>query len=212
MSGVRDPDLKTQGLYLSSAKDSPRLTLGGELVAVAACLRSSVCRPWGITEGVQEPDCGVLPMALPHHRKLTRGTHQYQFWQQNELAREHFTRAIQVAEQGGHLLEQAEPNRHLTFDALFRGDLEAALTHAQRALSFREAGGFRPYQPFDHLALRDIYLKKGDTARAEFHLQQASALASAMGFSTLVSSLIDTTNISHGHMQAVHCCDAIEHP
>lgn len=118
----------------------------------------------------------------------------YQFWQQNELAREHFTRAIQAAEQGGHILEQAEPHRHLAFDALFSGDLEAALPHAQRALFFREAGGFRPYQLFDHLALRDIYLKHGDTTRAEFHLQQASVLAEAMGFSTLVSSLIETTN------------------
>lgn len=118
----------------------------------------------------------------------------YQFWQQNELAREHFARAIQAAEQGGHILEQAEPHRHLTIDALFRGDLEAALTHALRALSFREAGGFRPYQPFDHLTLRDIYLKQGDIARAEFHLQQASALAEAMGFSTLVSSLVEATN------------------
>jgi tetratricopeptide (TPR) repeat protein len=118
----------------------------------------------------------------------------YQFWQQNDLAREHFTRAIQVAEQYGHILEQAEPNRHLTFDALFRGDLEAALTHARRALSFREAGDFRPYQPFDHLALWDIYQKKGDMANAQFHMQQASALAEEMGFSTLVSSMINTTN------------------
>ena len=118
----------------------------------------------------------------------------YQFWQQNELAREHFIKAIQVAEQYGHILEQAEPNRHLTFDALLRGDLEAALTHALRALSLREAGGFRPYQPFDHLALRDIYLKKGDMANAQFHMQQASALAEEMGFATLVSSMIDTTN------------------
>jgi len=118
----------------------------------------------------------------------------YQFWQQHDLAREHFTKAIQVAEQHGHILEQAEPNRHLTFDALFRGDLEAALTHARRALSFREAGDFRPYQPFDHLALWDIYRKKGDMANAQFHLQQASALAEEMGFPTLVSSMINTTN------------------
>jgi tetratricopeptide (TPR) repeat protein len=118
----------------------------------------------------------------------------YQFWQQNDLAREHFTKAIQVAEHNGHILEQAEPNRHLTFDALFRGDLEAALTHARRALSFREAGGFRPYQPLDHLALWDIYQKKGDTANAQLHMQQASALAEAMGFTTLVSSMIHTTN------------------
>jgi tetratricopeptide (TPR) repeat protein len=118
----------------------------------------------------------------------------YQFWQQNELAREHFTRAIQVAEQYGHVLEQAEPNRHLTFDALFKGDLDQALTHARRALSFREAGGFRPYQPFDHLSLWDIYLKKGDTANAQFHMQQASTMASEMGFSTLVSSVINSTN------------------
>jgi tetratricopeptide (TPR) repeat protein len=118
----------------------------------------------------------------------------YQFWQQHDLAREHFTKAIQVAEQHGHILEQAEPNRHLTFDALFRGDLEAALTHARRALSFREAGDFRPYQPFDHLALWDIYQKKGDMANAQVHMQQASALAEEMGFSTLVSSMINTTN------------------
>jgi tetratricopeptide (TPR) repeat protein len=118
----------------------------------------------------------------------------YQFWQQNELAREHFIKAIQVAEQYGHVLEQAEPNRHLTIDALFKGDLDQALIHAQRALSFREAGGFRPYQPLDHLTLRDIYLKKGDTARAEFHMQQASALAEEMGLSALLSSIIDTTS------------------
>ncbi len=118
----------------------------------------------------------------------------YQFWQQNELAREHVIKAIQVAEKSGHILEQAEPNRHLTFDALFRGDLDQALTYALRALSFREAGGFRPYQPFDHLSLWDIYLKKGDTTSAQLHIRQATALAEEMGFSTLVSSVIDTTN------------------
>jgi tetratricopeptide (TPR) repeat protein len=118
----------------------------------------------------------------------------YQFWQQNELAREHFTRAIQVAEKSGYVLEQAEPNRHLTVDALFKGDLEAALTHALRALSFREAGGFRPYQPLDHLSLWDIYQKIGDTAKAQFHMQQASTLAEEMGLSTLVSSVINSTN------------------
>ncbi len=118
----------------------------------------------------------------------------YQFWQQNELAREHFTRAIQVAEQHGYVLEQAEPNRHLTVDALFKGDLDQALTHALRALSCREAGGFRPYQPLDHLTLWDIYLKKGDTVKAQFHLQQASTLAEEMGLSTLVSSVINSTN------------------
>jgi len=118
----------------------------------------------------------------------------YQFWQQHKLAREHFTRAIQVAKQYGYVLEQAEPNRHLTVDALFKGDLETALTHALRALSFREAGGFRPYQPLDHLSLWDIYQKIGDTAKAQFHMQQASTIASEMGLSTLVSSVINATN------------------
>src|SRR5258707_2755178 len=118
----------------------------------------------------------------------------YQFWQQNDLARERFTKAIQVAEQYGHILEQAEPHRHLTVDALFRGDLDQALIHARHALFFREAGGFRLYQPLDHLSLWDIYLKKGDTANAQFHMQQASTMASEMGFSTLVSSVINSTN------------------
>jgi tetratricopeptide (TPR) repeat protein len=118
----------------------------------------------------------------------------YQFWQQHEVAREHFTRAIQVAEESGYVLEQAEPHRHLTVDALFKGGLEAALTHAKLALSFREAGGFRPYQPLDHLMLWDIYQKIGDTTKAQFHLQQASTLAEEMGLSTLVSSVINSTN------------------
>ena len=118
----------------------------------------------------------------------------YQFWQQHELAREHFTRAIQVAEESGYVLEQAEPNRHLAVDALFKGDLEAALTHAKLALSFRETGGFRPYQPLDHLSLWDIYQKIGNTAKARFHMQQASTLAEEMGLSTLVSSVINSTN------------------
>lgn len=118
----------------------------------------------------------------------------YQFWQQNEAAREHFTKAIQVAEQHGYVLEQAEPNRHLSVDALFRGDLDLALIHAQRALSAREAGGFKPYQPFDHLSLRDLYLKKGETARAEFHTRQATLLATEMGFADLVATTIDTTS------------------
>ena len=39
-------------------------------------------------------------------------------YSQNEQAREHLTRAIQVAEEYGPILEQAEPNRHLTVDAL----------------------------------------------------------------------------------------------
>lgn len=114
----------------------------------------------------------------------------YQFWQQNDLAREHFTKAIQVAEQYGHELEQAEPNRHLTMDALFRGDLDQALIHARRALAFREAVGFRSYQPLDHLLLRDVYLAKGDTEHAQFHKQRAIALAEEMGTADLVSTML----------------------
>jgi tetratricopeptide (TPR) repeat protein len=119
----------------------------------------------------------------------------YQFWQQNDLAREHFTRAIQVAEKSGYILEQAEPNRHLTLDALFKGDLDQALIHAQRALSFREAGGFRPYQPLDHLMLRDIYLKKGDATNTQLHIQQATTIANEIGHPSLVSSIPNLRNL-----------------
>ena len=118
----------------------------------------------------------------------------YQFWQQHDRAREQFTKAIQIAEQHGHILEQAEPHRHLTIDALLQGDLEQALMHAKLALAFREAGGFRPYQPIDHLTLRDIYFKMGDTAKAQFHLEQASILAEEMGLATLVSSAINVAD------------------
>jgi tetratricopeptide (TPR) repeat protein len=150
-------------------------------------------------DGKYEQDFSYHQQALQLQEALhdTRGISEshffiglvYQFWQQDGLARKQFTKAIQVAEQYGHILEQAEPNRHLTFDALFRGDLDQALIHAKRALSFREAGGFKPYQPFDHLTLRDIYLRKADTANAQFHMQQASALAEEMGYPTLVSSV-----------------------
>jgi len=118
----------------------------------------------------------------------------HQFWHENDLAREHFTKAIQIAEQHGHILEQAEPHRHLTIDALLKGDLDQALTHAMLALTFREAARFRPYQPLDHLSLAGIYQKIGDTVKAQFHMQQASTLAEEMGFSTLISSVIETTN------------------
>jgi tetratricopeptide (TPR) repeat protein len=117
----------------------------------------------------------------------------YQFWQQNDLAREHFIDAIQIAEKAGYVLERAEPYRHLTVDALFSGDLEAALMYARNALSFREASGFRLYQPLDHLTLRDIYLRQGDTAQAQVHLQQATTLAEEMGFSEMLASMINNT-------------------
>jgi tetratricopeptide (TPR) repeat protein len=116
----------------------------------------------------------------------------YQFYQQNDLAQEHFTKAIQVAEQHGHVLEQAEPNRHLAVLALVKGNLDQALTHALQALSFREAGGFRPYQPLDHLLLWSVYQAKGDTANAQLHMQQASAIAEEMGFPTLVSGVLNS--------------------
>lgn len=116
----------------------------------------------------------------------------HQFWQQNNQARAHFQQAIQVAAQHGHLLEQAEPHRHLAIDALFQQDLDLALTHARQALAFREAGAFKPYQPLDHISLQDIYLKKEDAEKAAFHLQQATSLAASMGLSEVVSSMIKT--------------------
>jgi tetratricopeptide (TPR) repeat protein len=181
------------------------------LLGQARCTASTVAiiksgaLPFGTQgQGYYEEALTHLQQALSLQEALgdTRGISEscfnigliYQFWQQNDRAQEHFIRAIQIAEQHGHILEQAEPHRHLTFDSLFRGDLDQALTHAKLALSFREAAGFRPYQPFDHLSLRDIYLKKGDTASAQLHLQQARTLAEEMGFSTLVSSIIDTTS------------------
>ncbi|GCE06575.1 tetratricopeptide repeat protein [Dictyobacter aurantiacus] len=173
--------------------------------ATTVAIRKSGAVPFGTQDqGKYEEALAYQQQALDLQEALhdTRGISEshfyigvvYQFWQQNEVAREHFTRAIQIAEEVGYVLEQAEPHRHLTFDALFKGDLEAALTYAKLALSFREAGGFRPYQPLDHLTLWDIYQKIGDMNKAQFHLQQASTLAEEMGLSTFVSSLINSTN------------------
>ena len=194
-----------------SAQDQQGLANALSLLGQAHCTATTVAivksgaLPFGTQgQGKYEEALAYQQQALGLQEALhdTRGISEshfciglvYQFWQQHELAREHFTRAIQVAEQYGYVLEQAEPNRHLTVDALFKGDLDQALTHALRALSFREAGGFRPYQPLDHLSLWDIYLKKGDTANAQFHMQQASTMAEEMGLSTLVPSVINSTN------------------
>jgi len=194
-----------------SAQDQQGLANALSLLGQAHCTATTIAivksgaLPFGTQgQGKYEEALAYQQQALGLQEALhdTRGISEshfciglvYQFWQQHELAREHFTRAIQVAEQYGYVLEQAEPNRHLTVDALFKGDLDQALTHALRALSFREAGGFRPYQPLDHLSLWDIYLKKGDTANAQFHMKQASTMAEEMGLSTLVPSVINSTN------------------
>lgn len=194
-----------------SAQDQQGLANALSLLGQAHCTATTVAivksgaLPFGTQgQGKYEEALAYQQQALGLQEALhdTRGISEshfciglvYQFWQQHELAREHFTRAIQVAEQYGYVLEQAEPNRHLTVDALFKGDLDQALTHALRTLSFREAGGFRPYQPLDHLSLWDIYLKKGDTANAQFHMQQASTMAEEMGLSTLVPSVINSTH------------------
>lgn len=105
----------------------------------------------------------------------------YERWQQEDLALEHYRKALQIAEQSGHLSERSEPTRHLAWNAFWKGDLDQALTYALQALSLREAANFRPHLPFDHLLLSDIYLKKEDTANALLHAEIASARAKAMG-------------------------------
>ncbi len=102
-------------------------------------------------------------------------------WRQRDLALEHYTKALQIAEQSGHLSEKSEPTRHLAWNALWRADLDQALTYGLQALSLREAANFRPYLPFDHLLLSDIYLRKEDRANALLHAEIASTLAKAMG-------------------------------
>ena len=104
----------------------------------------------------------------------------YERWQQRDLAGEHYARALQIAEQAGHLLERSEPTRHLAGIALGKGELDQALSYALQALSLREAAGFRPHLPFDHLLLSAIYQAKEDTANALLHAQIASSLANAM--------------------------------
>lgn len=116
----------------------------------------------------------------------------YERWQQFERAEEYYTKALQIADQHGHLFEKTEPSRHFAVHALMRGDLNQALTFALQALSLREEARFRPYLPIDHLLLRDIYLAQGDTANAQLHTQKASALAEEMGYPHLVSSMADT--------------------
>lgn len=105
----------------------------------------------------------------------------YERWQQRTLAVEHYTKALQIAEQFGHLFEKSEPTRHLAGDAFLKEDLDQALALAQQALSLREAANFRPHLPFDHLLLSDIYQAKGERASAVRHAEIASTLANEIG-------------------------------
>lgn len=105
----------------------------------------------------------------------------YERWQQRDLAVEHYTKALQTAEQFGYLFERSEPTRHLAWNAFLKGDLDRALVSARQALSLREAANFRPHLPFDHLLLSDIYQAKGERANAVLHAEIASTLAKAMG-------------------------------
>jgi tetratricopeptide (TPR) repeat protein len=110
----------------------------------------------------------------------------YERWQQRDLAVEHYTKALQIADQFGHVFEKSEPTRHLAWDAFLKGDLDQALDSARQALALREAANFRPHLPFDHLLLSDIYLARGDREHAVLHAEAASALAEAMGFTRVL--------------------------
>lgn len=52
----------------------------------------------------------------------------YERWQQRDLAREHYAKALEIAEQAGLLFEKSEPTRRLAGIALRKGDLDQALT------------------------------------------------------------------------------------
>ncbi|MEP7187748.1 MAG: tetratricopeptide repeat protein, partial [Roseiflexaceae bacterium] len=119
----------------------------------------------------------------------------YERWQQYDRAIDYYTRAREIADQGGHAFEKTEPARHLAFHALREGNLDQALSLALQALSLREDAHFRPYLPFDHLLLKDIYLAQGDTENAQFHLLRAQALAEEMGLQTLISSMLSSSAI-----------------
>ena len=90
-------------------------------------------------------------------------------WQQYGQSEDYYTRAIEIADQYGHLFEKVEPTRHFAVHALMRGDLDEALSLALRALELREAVRFVPYQPLDHLLLREIYQAKQSMAKAQLH-------------------------------------------
>jgi tetratricopeptide (TPR) repeat protein len=111
----------------------------------------------------------------------------YERWQQRDLAVQHYTQALQIAEQFGHVFEQSEPTRHLAWDAFLKGDLDQALVSAKLALALREVANFRPHLPFDHLLLSDIYLKKGDRTNAVLHAETASTLAKAIGSTRVIA-------------------------
>ena len=114
----------------------------------------------------------------------------YERWQQNNQAKEYYTKALQIADQYGHTAEKTEPTRHFARHAFKKGELDEALTLALQALKLREEANFRPYLPLDHLLLRDIYQEKGDLAKAQLHAEIASTITSELGYPTLSVSSI----------------------
>lgn len=114
----------------------------------------------------------------------------YERWNQPDTAVEHYLRARGIAEQYGHVLEQAEPSRHLALAAIMQGDWERALPYALDALRFRETAGFMPYLPLDHLLLRDIYLALDDEAKVQHHAEQVMTIAAATGRSEHFADLL----------------------
>jgi len=78
---------------------------------------------------------------------LTRGVSESHFWigvvYERRQQYEHYTKAIQIAEQFGHLYEKTEPARHLASYALRQGGLDQALSYAKLARALSRRGRFQ---------------------------------------------------------------------
>jgi hypothetical protein len=114
----------------------------------------------------------------------------YERWKQPDTALEHYRQAREIAAQNGHVLEQAEPSRHMALAAVLKGDWDGALPYALDALAFREAADFMPYQPLDHLLLRDIYMAKDDAEKIAYHAERVSTIAQAIGHGEMFADML----------------------
>jgi tetratricopeptide (TPR) repeat protein len=93
---------------------------------------------------------------------------------------DHYTQAMQIAEQHGYKLEKAYALRHTAGIYLNRGDADKALSYSLEELTLREEVGFKTGLPLSHLNVGNAHYEKKDLTHASLHYEKALELAEEM--------------------------------
>lgn len=94
-----------------------------------------------------------------------------------EEAKACFTKAYDIAVQGGYRFDQSLAIRHLGFIYFSASDYELAEECAKESLKLREELNYRLYLPPAHHILGSLYIVQNDWENALVHLERANDLA-----------------------------------